>query len=168
MSVRLVIDALDFARNAGAQHGKIALSGFERLQDYLADNSGELQYSVTGALNRNGKPVLRVAVQGLIYLQCQRCLEELGHVLDIHTELLLAQSEDELSRLDEDESVDCVLARPDMDVLALIEDEIILSLPISPRHEQCECRIGEQDSNKKTAIGERSPFAALAALKKRH
>lgn len=167
MSARLVIDALDFARNAGVHHGKIALSGFERLQDYLAHDSGELQYSVTGALNRNGKPVLRVAVQGLIYLECQRCLEELGHMLDIHTELLLAQSENELSRLDADESVDCVLAKPDMDVLALIEDEIILGLPISPRHEQRECRVGEQGSNK-TAIGEKSPFAALAALKKPH
>ena len=39
----LIIDALDFARHAGAHHGKIALSEFERLHDYLAANSGELQ-----------------------------------------------------------------------------------------------------------------------------
>ena len=30
----------------------------------------------------------------------------------------------------------------DTDVLALIEDEILLSLPISPRHDECECSIG--------------------------
>jgi uncharacterized protein len=165
MSGRLIIDALDFAHNAGAHHGKIEVSKLERLQGYLTDDSGELQYSVTGALNKNEKLVLRVAVRGLISLQCQRCLEELGHMLDIQTELLLAQNEHELARLDEDESGECVLAKQDMDVLALVEDEIILSLPISPRHEPQECKANAQ-VERSAAIGERSPFAALAALKR--
>lgn len=165
MSGRLVIDALDFARNARAHHGKIEVSKLERLQDYLTDNSGELQYSITGALNKNEKPVLRVVVRGLINLSCQRCLEELGHVLDVHTELLLAQSEHELARLDEDESVECILARTNMDVLTLVEDEIILSLPISPRHELRECGIDEQDESS-ASVREKSPFAALTALKR--
>ncbi|SEK91277.1 YceD family protein [Nitrosovibrio tenuis] len=166
MSVRPIIDALDFARNAGAQHGKIALSGLGRLQDYLAENSGELRYEITGALNRNAKPILQISVQGLIKLRCQRCLDELGHMLDLRTELLLAENEQELTSLDEDESVDGILAEPDLDVFALIEDEIILSLPISPRHDESECSIGSQHN---VSTAEQKPhFAALAALKKLH
>lgn len=166
MSVRPVIDALDFARNAGTHHGKIALSDLERLQDYLAGNSGELQYEIAGALNRNGKPILRISVNGLIKLRCQRCLGELGHVLDLRTDLLLAENEKELSSFDEDESIDGILAEPDLDVLALIEDEIILSLPISPRHNESECVVRDQ-LNVDTAE-EKPFFAALAALKKLH
>jgi uncharacterized protein len=53
-----------------------------------------------------------------------------------------------------------------MDVLSLIEDEIILGLPVSPRHEQGECTPGGREEGKTTR--EASPFAALAALKKTH
>ena len=83
MPARLAIDVLDFARNAMSHHGKIALSELERLQDYLADNCGELKYTIRGAVDRNGKPILRIVIRGSINLQCQRCLGELGHVLDV-------------------------------------------------------------------------------------
>jgi len=166
MSARPIIDALDFARNAATYHGKIALSELERLQGYLAGESGELQYEIAGALNSNAQPILQISVQGLLKLRCQRCLGELDHVLDLETDLLLAENEKELVSLDEDESVESILAEPDLDILALIEDEIILSLPISPRHDDHECSIGGK-SGPETA-GESPLFAALAALKKLH
>ena len=119
----LIIDALDFARHAGAHHGKIALSEFERLHDYLAANSGELQYAVTGALDKDARPVLQITVRGAITLRCQRCLGELEHKLDLSTVLRLAKNEHELARFDDDESVECILAARDTDVLMLIEDE---------------------------------------------
>jgi uncharacterized protein len=80
--------------------------------------------------------------------------------------LLLAQNENELVRLDEDESVDCILATRDTDVLALIEDEIILSLPISPRHNEVECSVVPVDAQ--GGIAREKPLAALAELKKLH
>ena len=166
MSTRLVIDALDFAHNDGEHHGKIAVSELERLQDYLVGNCGELKYTVTGVLDRNAKPILRIVVQGSINLRCQRCLGELRHVLDLRTDLLLTRNEDELSRLDENESVDGVLAIPDMDILALIEDEIILGLPISPRHGESECSMGELNGS--DAADAKPLFTALAQLKKLH
>ncbi|SFO01747.1 YceD family protein [Nitrosospira briensis] len=165
MSAQLFMDPLDFARNGGTHHGKIALSGLERLQDYLTDNSGEVQYAVTGALNRNAKPMLQIVVRGLISLCCQRCLGKYPHALDLQADLLLARDENELARLDEDESVDCILATANMDILALIEDEIILSLPLSPRHGESECSIDRPDSD---TAKEKPIFAALAALKNLH
>ena len=163
MSATYSIDALDFARNARACHGRIPLSKLERLQDYLIENLGELQYEVRGGRNDNGKPALQVSVQGLLKLRCQRCLGELEHIVDVKTDLLLAENEKELSSLDEDESVEGILAEPDLDVLALVEDEVILGLPISPRHDECEC----SDNAEHETEGEK-PFAALAALKKLH
>jgi len=78
---------------------------------------------------------------------------------------LLARDEHELSRLDEDESADGVLAIPNMDAMALIEDEIILSLPISPRHGESECSIGTMNWSD---ASEKPLFSALAQLKKLH
>ena len=60
MSTPIVIDPLDFARNAGVVHGKMAISGFERLRDYLADDHGELQYSVKGGSGENTEPSLQI------------------------------------------------------------------------------------------------------------
>jgi len=166
MSARFVIDALDFVRNAGAHHGKITPAELERLQDYLSDNHGRLEYTVSGILDGDGSPILRIVVKGTINLQCQRCLAGLVHVLDLKADLLLARDESELSRLDEDESVDGVLAVPEMDVLVLIEDEVILSLPISPRHLEGECSIGKPAGG--DTVGKEHPFAVLATLKKLH
>ena len=165
MTVRPSIDALDFARNVATCRGRIALSKLERLQEYLIENSGELLYEVAGGLNKNAKPILKVSIQGLLKLRCQRCLGEIEYLLDLQTDLLLAENEKELASFDEDESVEGILAEPALDILALIEDEVILSLPISPRHDECECLIGSEHG---TDAAEKPLFAALAALKKLH
>jgi len=166
MSARIVIDTLDFVRNTRTHHGKIKLDGFVRLQDYLSDSQGKLEYKVSGTLDKNGKPIIQVTIKGTINLHCQRCLDGLAHVLDIQTAILLVENESELSRLDGTESVDGILAASDTDVLALIEDEIILSLPISPRHREDECSASELTNS--YAIGKKHPFATLATLKKLH
>ncbi|MGH8761908.1 MAG: YceD family protein [Nitrosospira sp.] len=166
MSTRLVIDALDFAHSGGEHHGKIAISALERLQDYLAGNCGELKYVVTGALDGNSKPILRIVIQGSIDLRCQRCLGEFRHVLDLRAALLLTRNEEDLSRFDKNESVDCVLAVSDMDILSLVEDEIILGLPISPRHREGECSMAILNCS--DAAAAKPLFNALAQLKKLH
>ena len=166
MSLRLIIDPVDFAHHGGTHHGKIALSEMGRLHDYLASHSGELQYAVTGAVDKDGRNVLKISVWGEITLRCQRCLGELGHVVSVSTVLLLAQNEKELALLDEDESVDCILARRDMDVLVLIEDEIILSLPTSPRHKEAECSLATREGA--AGVAREKPLAGLAELRKLH
>jgi uncharacterized protein len=166
MSAPIVIDPLDFARNAEVLRGKMVVSGFERLRDYLTDDRGELQYSIIGGSGAGTEPSLQIRIQGQISLKCQRCLGTIGHMLDLRTDLLLARDKSELARLDADASVDCILATPELDIAALVEDEVILSLPASPRHGEDECAIDKQESGN-TEEG-RSAFSALAALKKLH
>ena len=59
-----------------------------------------------------------------------------------------------------DDSTDAIEAEKELAVLSLIEDEVLLALPIAPRHEQCESPSGT------AAEHGPSPFAALSALKK--
>ncbi|MEK6736176.1 MAG: YceD family protein [Pseudomonadota bacterium] len=168
MSVRFVIDPLDFVRNAGIRHGKIPLADFLRLQDFLFDSEGDVLYQINGEYNKNGKPGLQLKVSGTMHLCCQRCLGRLEHTIDLQTFLLLATSETELNKADDDDSVDAILAVPEIDVLDLIEDELILGLPISSRHQDGECEMQksglEEGSTGKTTP--KNPFAVLATLKK--
>lgn len=141
MSERFVIDSLNFVRNASVHHGRILPAELERLHEYLSDHTGELDYSISGVLDEKGRPMLKIAIAGMINLQCQRCLNRLEHSLKVQTNLLIARNEDEFSYYDKDNSIDVILASPNMDTLTLIEDELILSLPISPRHREGECSI---------------------------
>jgi len=166
MSARIIIDTLDFVRNARTHHGKITPDEFIRLKDYLFDSQGELEFTISGTWDKISKPIIQVTIKGTINLHCQRCLGWLVHVLDLQAAILLVENESELSRLDENVSVDGILAVSDMDVLALIEDEIILSLPISPRHREDECSARKLTNS--NTIGKKHPFTMLAKLKKLH
>jgi len=68
-------------------------------------------------------------------LVCQRCLDPLPVPIAIDAELQLSESLREIS--DADDEIDRVLASRHMDVGQLVEDEVILALPMVPRHETC-------------------------------
>ena len=63
--------------------------------------------------------------------------------------------------LEEEDEIDRIPADAHLDVLALIEDEVLLGLPLSPRHEfgVCEAAAGNAPA------GEQHPFAVLRKLK---
>ena len=166
MSTRIVIDAHDFVNFTRSLHGKITLDECERLKDYLVDSQSNLEYIINGILGRDDKPMLQVIIKGELNLSCQRCLGKLSHVLNLKSTLFLVENEKELSYLDEDESVEGILATSDIDIIELIEDEIILNLPSSPRHRENDCLAKELTDS--YAVEKKHPFAALLKLKKLH
>ncbi len=169
MSVRFVIDSLDFVRNAGARRDKIPVLELIRLHDLLYDQEGEVTYEISGYFDHNDKPVLYLKISGNIHLSCQRCLNKLTKNIDLQTYLLLTENETELDLNNEEDTMDAILASPELDVWSLVEEEIILNLSISSRHPEGMCKMHELISNEKdsTKASHMShPFAALAALKK--
>lgn len=165
MPEQVVIDGLEFARAGKSLSGKLRAGKLERLQDSLASGEGELGYTLRGGENPNGRPMLHLSVKGILQLRCQRCLGPLAHSVDITSDLLLLRDESEFAELMgyEDDSPDGVLAAPKMDVAAMVEDEILLSLPYAPRHPAGGCAGG---GGPEAAAEKASPFAALARLKK--
>lgn len=168
MSVRFVIDALDFVRKAEKHRGRIPLAELARIRDFLFENKGEVVYQIEGGFDQNEKPHLHVQIEGEIGLCCQRCLGRLAHRLDIHTPLLVVETESELLQTDADSTVDAILATAGMDIVELIEEELILSLPISMRHREGECDLHKPKQHKAgEAAKSENPFAVLKALKKK-
>jgi len=166
MSVRIITDPLDFVRKAEKHHGRIPIAELERLQDFLFENQGNIAYQVSGTLDRDGRPQLHLSIEGDLQLCCQRCLGNIAHKLDIDTVLLLAQTEQELEINDADETIDAILA-VEIDIHDLLEEEIILSLSISSRHEEGECEAYEPQHTHVTEMPDtKNPFAILKALKK--
>lgn len=160
-----MLDGLEFARNRKTLHGKIAVASLRRLRDQLFSDEGELEYTVRGELDPDAKPMLHLAIRGMVQLRCQRCLGRLAFSLELESRLQMVQDESELGDVaDEDEEADRIVAQSRLDAGVLLEDEILLVLPISPRHPEGECQAGMRSP---ASEGKEKPFAALAVLKKR-
>lgn len=138
MREQVVIDNLEFAASAGTLHGIIARENLSRIPELIEVAKDGIAYSLIGRRSAEGNPILALTISGNLHLKCQRCLEELVHKLNINTALEItgprSTEKDELN-----EGLDQITAQPAMDVLTLVEDEILLSLPFSPRHEIGEC-----------------------------
>lgn len=160
-----IIDPLNFVQNKKIRRGKIAQSELARLRDLVNRDEG-FTYIIEGNMDKFGKPGLKLLIKGRIVLQCQRCLGELTQEINIDALLILARNENELEVYDEDNTVDAVLAVHELDVGVLIEDEIILNLPISPRHEEGICEADMQSLVKQEHKD--SPFSSLISLKQIH
>ena len=104
--------------------------------------------------------MLHLEVNGVLPLACQRCLDGIRFELDVDSLLELIPEGSELSQDElEDDTRDFLPVAGELDVAELVEDEILLALPVAPRHEKCGLP-GAADA------GERiNPFAALAGLK---
>lgn len=165
MSEQVVIDSLAFAQGGQALQGEIPLARLTRLQDILLQNDGMVQYALRGGINHMGRPALWLDVSTDVVLSCQRCLEAMVYpVRSAGIEFVLVEQEpqDDSGELEEntDSEFEWLLINKTQDVLTLIEDEILLSLPYAPRHENCAPKAGKAET------GTAHPFAALAALKK--
>jgi uncharacterized protein len=148
------------------------LSSLPRLADMLLDHSGWLDCELRGFQEQDDGGVrhgLQLSVTGSLVMKCQRCLEQVTIPCVIDARLWLvppgavsAGDEADLVEGELDE-FDAIPATRDMSVRELFEDEILLALPLVPRHGECSLPVDTADG---AAGQDRSPFAALAGLKK--
>jgi uncharacterized protein len=158
--LKRINDAFVFARDSRVLEGTLAVAELGRLHDLLTEASGTVAWHLEGFTGTRGEPLLRLTVGGQLALACQRCLGAVAFDLDIDSLLEIVPAGAELSQDElEDDSRDFLPVERELDVAGLVEDEILLALPVAPRHEKCGLP-GVAD------VGERvNPFAALASLR---
>jgi uncharacterized protein len=162
MSNPILIDSLGFSQAHSTLSGTRLLAEMPRLAAELADTTGGVEWRLVGSLDKYKRPILQLNVSGALRLQCQRCLQPLTLALKAHSRMVQFTNETRLEQaVAEDDSLDAILTDPELDVLALIEDEILLSLPLAARHEVC-----ESDPLSGLAATKPNPFAVLANLKR--
>ena len=161
MSHPPVIDGLEFARTGSKLEGSWPIADFPRLRDCLYTNGGALRYELRGVPEERSRPTLRLQISGALQLICQRCLGALEFPLQVEASLQLAATQAEVDAVPvEPEGPDPIVAGREMPVHDLIEDELLLALPIAPRHEGCAGRATG------AAREVRSPFASLRGILK--
>ena len=158
-----LIDGFEFAAAGATQQGVRAVRDFPRLRDMLANDAGEIRYSIDGVQDARGRAALRVRMRGALQLRCQRCLEPLRFEVDMDETLVLAATQAEIDAEPADPlAPDRLLAAEEVPVRELLEDELILALPYAARHDGCE--VGSESYGDEKI----SPFAGLRGLLRKH
>jgi len=176
------LDVAAFAKARGRLEGRVPVDRLPRLSADLqgpADGAAtEVAWSAEGLWSQPAgdepQARLRLRVQATVWLTCQRCLQPVAVPLEIDRTLRFARGEDEAARLDEEGDEDVLALTRALDLPALVEDELILALPLVPRHATCPQPLpwpapGAAPPGPVEAMPGPAahPFAALQALKKR-
>ena len=153
------------AEKPQAFEGTFLPGDLERLDESLTEGPGELRYKVSAALDKQRRMVVSCIIEGFVFLTCQKSLEAFRHEVSIAERLVLVDDEGMLPSIEEEsDAEDYVVADEPLDIRDLVEDAVLLSLPMVP------CKPGleaAQKAGSKSAERGESPFAALAGLKRK-
>ena len=168
------LDVNAFAENGGILSGSTALKDFPRLSAETTgvapdaavpwEARGESRTGATGA----AEPWLHLMADATVPLVCQRCLGPVDTELVVDRWFRFAADEETAALEDETSEEDVLVASREFDLQALLEDELIMEIPVTPRHEMCPepPRLSAVDEDFDAAAeATPNPFAVLGALR---
>lgn len=143
--------------------GVLRPGDLENLSEALALPDGELRYRVTARLDGTQRRTVSCIINGFVFLTCQSTSEVFRHEVTLDDRLVLVGSEEELPAFEEEsDREDFVVAASPVDVHSLVEEAVILALPMVPRKPG----LAEPPETTAEKPQKLSSFAALAGLKK--
>jgi len=167
------LDVAAFAALGGELSGEIAAAAMPRLASAtLPPEDGsprpDVKWRGTGErlplVGAGVQPSLLLFAATDVTLECQRCLGPMHVALRAERRIFFVDGEDAAAALDAETEDDVLALTPALDLPALVEDEVLLALPLVPRHDVCPEPLARAFRDQADAA-EDHPFAALAALK---
>lgn len=168
------LDARAFARSAGAMRGTASLPAFPRVAQDCVDGgiSTLVRWSVDGQVRAgaDGAPqlMLHVQIDTTLFLTCQRCLEPVETAVAVDQWFRFVADEATADALDDESEEDLLVESAAFDLRELVEDELVLAMPLIPNHEVCPTmpRLSASDPGFDDATPTKAhAFAVLAKLK---
>lgn len=134
------VDAFRFADNEIHLQGALLIKDMERLSPSLCSTVGEVEIDIGFGVDEQGIRFMRGHYDTHLMLQCQRCMESFEYKVSGNIMSGIVNTEEEADQLPK--GYDSVIAKEGMLVIQdVIEDEIIISLPIVPMHNSIDCKI---------------------------
>ena len=167
------IDVRTWCQSARQLDGHDVLLNFERLMEETKGLGGENTVEWAIRAESPSDPAgqfqarLQLKASLTLPLTCQRCLGAVDVPVDIRRSFRFVATEAQAELEDDESDEDVLVMSRDFDVSALIEDEVLMDLPVVPRHEVCPVavKLVAVDAGFDAAAVKPNPFAALAGLK---
>lgn len=169
--IMTMISVKKFCSEGTSLQGQIPLAEMLRLTaEETTKTSGFVHYALQGGIDEDARPYIRGEISAELSHRCQRCLENM--VLPIKTEFHWSpvQHESEADGLPEPYVPILLSETGEAALMTLLEDEILLSLPLIPSHSEAVCNLPESvnigsDAPEPIEVEKNNPFAMLANLK---
>lgn len=159
-----LVDPLSLAEARRILAGRLQLAGMARLAPMLHSTQGEARFELEFGKDEQRTPYVRGHISAPVTLTCQRCLGPLEVTLEAQPCLGIISAPEQADALPE--NYEPLLAESQQIVLAnIVEDELILALPVAPKHADTACADGRAAADTPTLRP--NPFAVLARLKNR-
>lgn len=168
------LDVRAFAQAAGHLAARDVIQKYERLLQETQGLGGDspVNWAAAGELRPGpggGDEVwLRLQIDATVPLTCQRCLGPVDVALAVDRAFRFVADEETAAAQDDDAEEDLLVISRDFDLAALVEDEVLMALPLVPMHETCPVHVKlavADEAFGADATARPHPFAALARLK---
>ena len=157
----LIINNLDFAKKQTNISHEINVDTCERLLDFIVKDAHfqkKIDYTLAGSVSTFHLPSLSINIEAALPVICQRCLQPMQLDLSLSYDYVIADAEP--TEFDHNDEIDWVESSREMNVNELVEDELLMAMPLGPMHSHA-CKPAVQEDIKKP-----NPFAALQTLRK--
>ncbi len=168
----LTIDPLRYAKARRELAGTVAFAQMPRLAEMLSATEGLAQVQMSFLFDEEHRTVVKVCVQATLPLICQRCMQTVQYPVDVTAALCPVNDEAEAALLPEHyEPV--VLTDEQCSPLNMVEEELLLSIPLVPVHHDKDCALGQNQAYyaaepvvlDQDPLDRHHPFEVLAQLK---
>jgi uncharacterized protein len=167
------LDVANFAEQGASLSGVSPVQQHPRL---MAETQGRgaqapVSWSASGEM-RNAHHVqpeiwLHLKAATTLALTCQRCLEPVEVPVSVDRSFRFVPDEEIAATQDEQSEEDVLALSRSFDLVELVEDELLMEIPLAPRHETCPpVKVALADATFELAAGrQENPFASLGRLK---
>ena len=175
LKMPVTLDVRKAAQHSTSYEGYMVLAGLKRFTQDLNNNEGDVDIKMQTGFDEQGLAFVKGEAKTQVTLTCQRCNEDMN--IDLHCEFAWSPvkpgyDDDGEAALPEYYEPVEVNEFGEIDLRALVEDELILSLPIIPMHDVQDCpardmptSYGKIDDEVETET-KPNPFAVLNQLKR--
>ena len=169
------LDIAAFTQANGELAAHETLQKYERLMQETQGLGADLlvnwraQGELRAASGTRAQPWLHLEADAAVPLTCQRCLARVDVPVTVDRAFRFVADEDTAAAEDEASEEDVLVQSRDFDLCALVEDELLLALPLVPMHEACPTpvKLSARDAAFDEAeAADPGPFAALERLRR--
>jgi uncharacterized protein len=133
------------------------------------DTTRRVRWQAAGSLRRVGgedQVWLHLLADADVVLQCQRCLLPLAESVHVDRHFRFVADEDAAAALDDEIEDEVLVLAKSLNLRDLVEDEMLLALPLVPRHDVCPDAVPMQFGDVEAVEEKANPFASLAILRR--
>ncbi|WP_420553895.1 YceD family protein [Neptuniibacter marinus] len=145
--------------------GAVALDKVPILCQSLIGTEGSIDVDLQFAVDEQRIRTITGSAEGHVFMTCQRCLDPVEVAVEVDFNLGLAASEDAAKQLPRIYDP-LIVGDEEIELLSVVEEELILSLPHDAYHDDCSIKTSYGDAG---AVAENNdkpnPFSVLAQLK---